>query len=221
MKIFLDSANVEAIRSAVELGLCDGVTTNPTIILRDAPGREHKEVVQEIARIVKGPVSVEGAGQKKEEIVREGMEFSKWAKNVVVKVPITKEGISAVRVLEKKGVRTNVTLVFSVSQALLAAKAGASYVSPFVGRLDDIGQNGMEVVRGIVEAFRNYKFKTKVIVASVRSVKHVEEAARIGADIATIPPRVYEEMWKHSLTEKGIQLFLEDFAKAKGMTAKK
>ncbi|MEM2948407.1 MAG: transaldolase family protein, partial [Candidatus Anstonellales archaeon] len=179
--------------------------------------REHKEVVQEIARIVKGPVSVEGIGQKKEEIVKEGLEFSKWAKNVVVKVPITQEGLDAVRVLEKKGIRTNVTLVFSLSQALLAAKAGASYVSPFVGRLDDAGQNGMEVVRGIMEAFNNYRFKTKVIVASVRSVRHVEEAARIGAHIATIPPKVYNEMWRHALTEKGIQMFLEDFEKAKGM----
>ncbi|MGB9719248.1 MAG: fructose-6-phosphate aldolase [Candidatus Anstonellales archaeon] len=217
MKIFLDSANVEKIREAAELGLCDGVTTNPTIILRDAPGREHKRVVQEIARIVKGPVSVEGAGQKKEEIVKEGIEFSKWAKNVVVKVPITTEGLAAVKILEKKGIKTNVTLVFSVSQALLAAKVGASYVSPFVGRLDDAGQNGMEVVRDIMTAFNTYKFKTKVIVASVRSVRHVEEAAKMGAHIATIPPKVYEEMWKHMLTDRGIQMFLEDFAKAKGM----
>lgn len=217
MKIFLDSADVDAIRNAAELGLCDGVTTNPTIILRDAPGKGHREVAREIAKIVNGPVSVEGAGQKKEEIIKEGMEFSKWAKNVVVKVPITKEGLAAVRVLEKKGVRTNVTLVFSVSQALLAAKAGASYVSPFVGRLDDVGQNGMEVVKGIMEAFTQYKFKTKVIVASVRSVRHVEDAAKIGAHIATIPPKVYEEMWRHMLTERGIQKFLEDFMKAKGM----
>lgn len=215
MKFFLDTANVDAIKKAVALQMCDGITTNPTITLRDAPGREHREVVQEIARIVKGPISVEGVGQTAEEIIKEAEEFKKWIPNAVIKVPMTEEGLKAVRILEKKGIKTNVTLVFSPSQALLAAKAGASYVSPFVGRLDDAGEDGMKIVKEIVQIYKNYGFKTKVIVASVRSVKHVIEAAKAGAHIATIPPKVYEDMWKHVLTDKGIAQFIEDYKKSK------
>ncbi len=213
MKFFLDTADVEAIKKAVEVHQCDGITTNPTIILRDAPGKNHKEVIQEIAKIVRGPISVEGAGQTLDEIIKEALVFSKWAKNVVVKVPITNDGLAAVHFLEKKKIHTNVTLVFSVSQALLAAKAGASYVSPFVGRLDDIGQNGMALVHDIMQAYCNYKFKTEVIIASIRSLKHVEEAAKLGVHIATIPPKVYEELWNHELTTKGIVKFIDDHKK--------
>lgn len=213
MKFFLDTADVEKIKEAAEMGMCDGVTTNPTIIMKS--GRSQKEVVQEIAAIVPGPVSVEGIGESAEDIAKEGTEFAKWAKNIVVKVPMTKEGLKAVRILEKKGIRTNVTLVFSVSQALLAAKAGASYISPFVGRLDDISQDGMELIWEIMETYSNYEFKTEVIVASVRDPVHVMEAARAGAHIATIPPDVFEKLFKHPLTDKGIAQFKEDYMKSK------
>lgn len=210
MKFFIDSADVEEIKKAVELGMCDGVTTNPTLIMK--AGREQEEVVKEIAKFVKGPISVEAISDDADGMVREGEQFAKWAPNVVIKVPMTKEGLKAVRLLAKKNIKCNVTLVFSAAQALLAAKAGAAFVSPFVGRLDDIGQNGMDLVRSIVNIYRNYEFSTEIIVASVRSVKHVEEAALAGAHIATIPPKVYQELWKHSLTDKGIELFKKDHA---------
>ncbi len=213
MKFFLDSANVEKIKNAVGLGLCDGVTTNPTIIMKE--GKEQKSVILEIAKIMKGPLSVEGIGETAEQMVKDGEEFAKWAPNAVVKIPMTAEGLKAVRILEKKGIKTNVTLVFSASQALLAAKAGASFVSPFVGRLDDIGQDGMKVVEDIAQIYRNYGFKTEIIVASVRSTAHVERAAKCGAHIATIPPKVFEEMFRHQLTDRGIARFLEDYKKAK------
>jgi len=211
MKFFLDTANVESIKNAVELGMCDGITTNPTIIMKE--GRDQKEVIKEISEIVSGPISVEGVGQTSEEILKEAEEFSKWAPNIVVKVPMTEEGLKAVRVLEGKGIKTNVTLVFSPSQALLAAKAGASYVSPFIGRLDDHSHNGMDIVHDIVQILKNYDYKTEVIVASVRSPNHVIEAAKAGAHIATIPSKVFEKMWKHPLTEKGIKQFLDDHKK--------
>lgn len=213
MKFFLDTADVGKIKAAVEMGMCDGVTTNPTIIMKS--GRSQKEVVQEIAALVPGPVSVEGISDDADGMVKEGTEFAKWAKNVVVKVPMTKEGLKAVRILEKKGIRTNVTLVFSANQALLAAKAGASYVSPFVGRLDDISEDGMQLIADIMEIFSNYEFKTEVIVASVRDPVHVFDAARVGAHIATIPPDVFEKLFKHPLTDKGIAQFKEDYAKSK------
>lgn len=213
MKFFLDTADVGKIKAAVEMGMCDGVTTNPTIIMKS--GRAQREVVQEIAALVPGPVSVEGISEDADGMVKEGTEFSKWAKNVVVKVPMTKEGLKAVRILEKKGIRTNVTLVFSANQALLAAKAGASYVSPFVGRLDDISEDGMQLIADIMEILTNYEFKTEVIVASVRDPVHVVDAARIGAHVATIPPDVFEKLFKHPLTDKGIAQFKEDYAKSK------
>lgn len=213
MKFFLDTADVGKIRAAVEMGMCDGVTTNPTIIMKS--GRGQKEVVQEIAALVPGPVSVEGISEDADGMVKEGTEFAKWAKNIVVKLPMTKEGLKAARILEKKGIKTNVTLVFSANQALLAAKAGASYVSPFVGRLDDVSEDGMQLIADIMDIFSNYEFKTEVIVASVRDPVHVVDAARMGAHIATIPPDVFEKLFKHPLTDKGIAQFKEDYAKSK------
>jgi transaldolase len=213
MKFFMDTANVEQIKKAVELGLCDGVTTNPTLIMKE--GRDHRTVIQEIARLVKGPISVEGISDTADGMVNEGVEFAKWAPNVVVKIPMTKEGMKAVRILSGKGIKTNVTLVFSPSQALLAAKAGASYVSPFVGRLDDISEDGMKLVGEIMQIFCAYGYKTEVIVASVRSVKHVVEAAKLGAHIATVPAAVFDSMFRHQLTDKGIAQFKEDYAKTR------
>ncbi len=213
MKFFLDTADVGKIKAAVEMGMCDGVTTNPTIIMKS--GRGQREVVREIAALVPGPVSVEGISEDADGMVKEGTEFAKWAKNIVVKVPMTKEGLKAARILEKKGIKTNVTLVFSANQALLAAKAGASYVSPFVGRLDDISEDGMQLIADIMEIFSNYEFKTEVIVASVRDPVHVVDAARMGAHIATIPPDVFEKLFRHPLTDRGIAQFKEDYAKSK------
>ncbi|MCK4319646.1 fructose-6-phosphate aldolase [Candidatus Micrarchaeota archaeon] len=211
MKFFLDTAIVEDIKNAVQLGMCDGVTTNPTLIMKS--GRDHMEVIKEISSIVDGPISVEGNGMTADEMIKEGKEFSTWGKNIVVKVPMTEEGLKAVRVLEKEGIKTNVTLVFSPSQALLAAKAGASYVSPFVGRLDDISHDGMFLVDEIKQIYSNYGYKTEIIVASIRHPLHVVEAAKAGADIATIPAKVLSLMWNHPLTDKGIQKFLEDSKK--------
>jgi len=208
MKFFIDSADVGEIKKATALQMCDGVTTNPTLIMK--AGREQEDAIKEIAQIVKGPISVEAISDDAEGMIKEGIGFSKWAPNIVIKVPMTKEGLMAVRGLSKNKIKCNVTLVFSAAQALLAAKAGAAFVSPFVGRLDDIGQDGMALVRDIVQIYKNYNFSTEIIVASVRSVKHVEEAAKAGAHIATIPPKVYEEMWKHALTDKGIELFKKD-----------
>lgn len=213
MKIFLDTAETAAIKKYADMGLVDGVTTNPTIILRS--GRNQEEVTREICRLVDGPVSAEGNGERAEDIVREGEKFASWAKNVVVKVPMTSEGLKAVRALSKKGIKTNVTLVFTPAQALLAAKAGATYVSPFVGRLDDIGEDGMAIIPPIMKIFRNYGYKTQVIVASVRSVAHVVRAAEAGADIATVPAKVMDEMFAHKLTDAGIKKFKEDWAAAK------
>jgi len=212
MKFFLDTADVAEIRKAVELGMCDGVTTNPTLIMKS--GRSQKEVIQEIAKVVDGPVSVEGNCDTHDEMVKEGLEFAKWAPNIVVKIPMTKEGLRAVRTLAKKDIKTNVTLVFSASQALLAAKAGATYVSPFVGRLDDISDDGMGLIREIMTIFENYGFDTEVIVASVRHPRHVVESAMMGAHIATIPADVLEKLWKHALTDKGIAQFKEDYKKS-------
>ncbi|MFH1785461.1 MAG: fructose-6-phosphate aldolase [Candidatus Micrarchaeota archaeon] len=212
MKFFLDTANLDSIKKAVELGMCDGITTNPTIIFRE--GKDHKETIIEIGKLVAGPISIESVGETAEKMVEDGKEFAKWVKTPVIKVPMTKEGLRAVRMFNDLGIQTNVTLVFSASQALLAAKAGATYVSPFVGRLDDIGKDGMALIHEIVQIFKNYNFKTEVIVASVRSLKHVEEAAKAGAHIATIPPKVYEQMWKHELTDKGIEMFNADYKKS-------
>ena len=213
MKIFLDTAEAEKIRRFAAIGMVDGITTNPTLILKS--GREHKEAIKEICRIVDGPVSAEGVEEKAEGMVKDGEEFASWAKNVVVKVPMTEEGLKAVRMLSKKGIKTNVTLVFSAPQALLVAKAGATYVSPFLGRLDDVGEDGMELVRQIAAIYKNYGFKTQILAASVRSPLHVVQAALAGADIATIPPEVLEKCFKHGFTDAGIKKFKEDFDAAK------
>jgi transaldolase len=213
MKFFIDTADVEAIKKAVELGMCDGVTTNPTLIMKS--GKDQKSVIREIAKIVKGPISVEGIADDAPGMIKEAEEFSKWAPNIVVKVPMTKEGLKAVRYLSSKEIQTNVTLVFSASQALLAAKAGATYVSPFVGRLDDISENGMKLVADILEIFCAYDFKTEVIVASIRHPLHVVDSARMGAHIATMPADVFEKMFRHPLTDKGIAQFKDDYAKTK------
>jgi len=212
MKFFLDTANVEEIKKAVELGMCDGVTTNPTLIMKS--GKDQKTVIREIAKIVHGPISVEGIAEDAEGMIREAEEFARWAPNIVVKVPMTKEGLKAVRALEAKGIKTNVTLVFSLSQALLAAKAGASYVSPFVGRLDDISSHGMGLVGDIVGIYMTYGFRTEVIVASVRNPLHVTEAALLGAQAATVPADVLDKMWRHPLTDAGIATFKEHHAKS-------
>jgi transaldolase len=211
MKFFIDTANIEEIRKAVSWGVVDGVTTNPTLMAKE--NRDFKTVVKEITSIVDGPISVEAIGPEADKLVSEAREHSKLSKNIVVKIPMTTEGIKAVRVLSKEGVKTNVTLLFSPNQALIAAKAGATYVSPFIGRLDDIGHDGMQVVRDIMAIFRNYGFKTQVIVASIRHPMHVVEAAKAGADVATIPFKVLEKMFTHELTEKGIRIFNEDWAK--------
>src|SRR3989338_2282206 len=211
MQIFLDTASVQEIKAANEILPLDGVTTNPTLIAK--AGRDYNETLKEICGIVKGPVSAETVSPDAEGMVKEGVAFSKIAKNIVVKVPMTVEGMKACQQLTKKGIKVNVTLVFSANQALLAAKSGAFFVSPFVGRLDDIGKIGMDVVREIKQVYDNYKFKTQILVASVRNPIHVLDAAKIGADIATVPYSVFEQLFKHSLTDAGIKKFLEDWEK--------
>jgi len=213
MKFFIDTANVDEIKKAVELGLIDGVTTNPTLVSRE--NRDFRELIQEICSIVDGPVSVEAVSLDKDGMVKEARELSKIAPNIVIKIPLTEEGLKAVRILSKEGIKTNVTLCFSPTQALLAAKAGANYVSPFVGRLDDISHTGMEIVEQILTIYDNYGFETEVIVASIRHPLHVLEAALMGADIATIPFRVLMQLVKHPLTDIGIERFLKDWEKVK------
>ncbi|MFQ5441432.1 MAG: fructose-6-phosphate aldolase [Thermodesulfobacteriota bacterium] len=211
MKFFIDTANIEEIRSAGELGLVDGVTTNPTLVSREK--RKFGELVEEICSIVDGPVSLEAISSDTKGLVAEARELKNIHKNVVVKIPMTLEGLRAVKTLSAEGIKTNVTLVFSPVQALMAAKAGAAYVSPFVGRLDDISHTGMEVVRSILDIFENYAFSTEVIVASVRNPLHVLDAALIGAHVATIPFKVLEQLSRHPLTDSGIERFLKDWEK--------
>jgi transaldolase len=212
MKFFIDTADVNEIRQANERGWVDGVTTNPTLIAKS--GRSFEEVIKEICKITKGPVSAEVISLKADEMVKEGVALAKWADNVVVKVPMCEDGMIAVKKLTAEGIKTNVTLVFSVMQALLAAKAGATMVSPFVGRLDDIGSDGMLMVSDVIQMYRNYDFATEVLVASVRSPMHIQAAALMGADIATIPFKVMQQMTGHPLTTKGIEMFMADWNKA-------
>lgn len=212
MKFFIDSADVSEIKMANERGWVDGVTTNPTLIAKS--GRSFEEVIKEICKITTGPVSAEVISLKADEMVKEGVALAKWADNVVVKIPMCEDGMIAVKKLTALGIKTNVTLVFSVMQALLAAKAGASMVSPFVGRLDDIGSEGMAMVNEVVQVYRNYDFATEVLVASVRSPMHIQQAALMGADIATIPYKVMQQMTGHPLTTKGIEMFLNDWNKS-------
>ena len=211
MQLFIDSADVSEIRRAAETSLCNGVTTNPTLIMK--AGRDYNEALKEICSIVKGHVSDEAVSLDVDGMVKEGLNFSKIAKNIVVKVPMTVEGMKACQRLTEKGIKVNVTLVFSANQALLAAKSGAFIVSPFVGRLDDIGEIGMNLIKDIKQIYSNYGFKTQILVASVRNPIHVFEAAKIGADISTMPYSVFEQLFKHTLTDAGIKRFLEDWEK--------
>lgn len=211
MKFFLDTANIDEIKRVKRLGLVNGVTTNPTIIAHE--GRDFEEVIKDICSIVDGPVSAEVIGLTTEEMVEEAKVLATWAPNVVVKIPMTEAGLAAVHILSKEGIKTNVTLIFTVAQGLMAAKAGATYVSPFVGRLDDIGTEGLQLIKRLKTVLSNYNYETEIITASVRNLQHVEEAAIAGADIATIPGNLFPKLWSHPLTEKGIKQFLEDWKK--------
>jgi transaldolase len=213
LKFFIDTANVEAIRKAHERGMVDGVTTNPSLIAKE--GRDFRTVVDEIASFVKGPISLEVVSEDAEGMLKEARELNGWIDNAAIKVPMTWEGLKAVKVCADEGIQTNVTLCFSPNQALLAAKAGATFVSPFIGRLDDIGHNGMGIVEGIIQIYQNYGIETEIIVASIRHPVHVYEAALLGADISTIPPAVLEKMVNHPLTDIGIKRFLDDWEKVK------
>ena len=212
MKFFVDSADIEEIRAANARGWLDGVTTNPTLIAKS--GRNFFEVIKDICKEVDGPVSAEVIGTTADEMIREGLELSKLAKNVVVKIPMTEEGMVAVKKLTSEGIKTNVTLIFSPLQALMAAKAGATFVSPFVGRVDDTGAEGMALIEQIVQIFQNYQFDTEVLVASVRHSMHILESAMIGADVVTVPFKVMQNLTKHPLTDKGLQQFLDDWNKS-------
>jgi transaldolase len=211
MQIFMDSANVKAIRDAVEHGLIDGVTTNPSLIAKE--GGDFRSVIEQICQVVPGPVSVEVVGTTYEQMMAEGREIAKIADNVVVKIPMLKEGLRAVRALSQEDIRVNVTLVFSAAQGLLAAKAGATYVSPFVGRLDDIAHVGMDIVRDIVAIYQNYALSAQVLAASLRHPVHFVEAALAGAHVVTVPPAVLEQLVKHPLTDVGLERFLADWKK--------
>jgi transaldolase len=217
VKIFIDTANLNEIQKAKALGLVDGVTTNPTLISKE--GEETETLIRKISKEVKGPVNVEVTGTTSEEIVKEARMMATWGDEIVIKIPINPEGLKAVKTLSSEGIRTNVTLLFSAGQAILAAKAGATYICPFLGRLDDIGFSGIDLIRQIRGIYDNYdEITTQIIVASVRNPIHVIEAGWIGAEIVTIPPAIIEQMVKHPLTDKGIAQFLED---AKKIGAKK
>ncbi|MEA4963569.1 fructose-6-phosphate aldolase [Lutispora sp.] len=211
MKLFIDTANVEEIKRANEMGVICGVTTNPSLIAKE--GRDFKQVVTEIAEIVDGPISAEVISMKAEEMVPEAIVLSKIHKNIVIKIPMCEEGLKAVKILKDKGIKTNVTLIFSVNQALLAAKAGASYVSPFAGRVDDVGQSGMDIIRDIALVFDIYHMDCEIIAASIRHPMHVTEAALAGAHISTVPFDVIKKMISHPLTDIGINKFLADWDK--------
>jgi transaldolase len=211
MKFFIDSADIAEIKELAAYGLLDGVTTNPSLIAKS--GRDFKEVIAEICALVEGPVSAEVAATDYENMVREGEILSKIAKNVCVKLPLTLDGLKACKYFSSKGVKTNVTLCFSAPQAILAAKAGATFVSPFVGRLDDIGQDGMSLIEEICDIYSNYPaFETEVLVASIRNPIHITQAARMGADVATVPGKVLKQLASHPLTDKGLETFVKDWA---------
>lgn len=211
MKFFIDTADVEEIKAAKAMGLVDGVTTNPSLVAKT--GRPFVAIIQEICEIVDGPISAEAVNTEYDPLVAEARELAKIHKNIVVKVPLVADGLRAVRTLTDEGIRTNVTLCFSATQALLAAKAGATYISPFVGRLDDISHVGMNLISEILEIYDNYEFETQVLVASVRSPLHVLEAAQMGAHVATIPYKVMLQLVRHPLTDRGIEAFLKDWEK--------
>jgi len=211
MQIFLDTTDVTVLKRAAETGLVDGVTTNPSLIAKS--GRNMLEVIAEICDLVEGPVSAEAVAADAETLLKEGRKLAKVAPNVTVKLPMTREGLIVCKALSEDGIKTNVTLCFSATQALLAAKAGATFVSPFIGRLDDYGFDGMELIREIRAVYDNYGFDTEILAASIRNAAHVKEAALAGADCATIPPTVFDDLIKHPLTEKGLELFAADWAK--------
>src|SRR3981189_1086146 len=212
MKFFLDTANLNEIREGAALGIADGVTTNPSLIAKEG-GVDFKQHIAAICEIVQGPVSAEVTSQDTEGMLREGRDYSKIAPNVVVKCPLTREGLKATRQLSNEGIKVNVTLCFSAAQAIVAAKAGASFISPFLGRLDDIGDNGLRLLEEIIEIYDNYGWKTEVLAARMRHPIHIIEAARMGADIATMPYKVLEQLLKHPLTDKGQDQFLADWKK--------
>jgi transaldolase len=213
MKIFIDTADINEIKEAKSLGVLDGVTTNPSLVAKT--GKEFEPCIKEILEVVPGPVSVEVFATEHDQMVAEARKYASWGENVVVKVPIIKEGLKAIKTLSSEGIKVNVTLCFSPMQALLAAKAGATYISPFVGRLDDISHDGMELIRQVVEIYANYAFDTEVLVASVRNPLHVVQGALMGADVATIPLKVIDALLKHPLTDIGLEKFLADWEKRK------
>lgn len=215
MKIFLDSANLESIKTYNDMGILDGVTTNPSLLSKEKG--DPRKVMNEIVRIVKGPVNLEVIGTDYEVMIEEAHRLKKYGENVVVKIPMIPAGLRAVKRLAQEGISTNVTLIFSSNQAILAAKSGASYVSPFIGRLDDNGQDGMSIVREITQIFTNYKFETEILVASIRHPIHVIEAGKCGADIVTLPPEILQKMFTHPLTDKGLNGFLSDWNKVKDL----
>lgn len=209
MKFFLDTANIEEIKRINELGLVDGVTTNPTIIAKE--GRDFKEVIVEICELVDGPVSAEVIALDTQGMVQEARDIAKWADNVVVKIPMTEAGMKAVHILSKENIQTNVTLVFTVAQGLMAAKAGATFISPFVGRLDDIGTDSLALIKNLRNVLDQYGYTTEIIAASIRNLKHVEDVAELGADISTIPGSIFPKLWSHPLTDAGIEAFMKDW----------
>ncbi len=213
MKFFVDTANIDEISELSEMGVVDGVTTNPSLIYKS--GRDFKEVIKEIARIVSGPISAEVTSLDKNEMINQGLELSKIANNVVIKVPLTEDGLIACKNLSKKSIKVNVTLCFSSSQALIAAKMGATYISPFIGRLDDISNEGLNLIEEIITIYNNYpdRLSTEVLVASIRSPLQVAQVAQMGADVATIPPKIIKQMIKHPLTDIGLNSFMEDWKK--------
>jgi transaldolase len=211
MKFFIDTANLADIREAASLGIIDGVTTNPTLLSKEKGS--YKELLKEICSIVQGPVSAEVVSLEAEGMLKEGKELCKIADNIIIKVPCVREGIKALGMFKREGIQTNATLCFSANQGLVVAKAGATYVSPFVGRIDDVGNPGMEIVRELIQIFNNYSFSTQIIVSSIRHPQHVYDAALLGADVATIPFKVLEQLIRHPLTDAGVQSFLADWAK--------
>jgi transaldolase len=211
MKFFLDTANIDEIRSAAEYGLIDGVTTNPSLVSKE--GRSFKDILLEIAQIVDGPISAEVVSTDAAGILKEAYELAKLHSNIVVKIPMIKEGMKALKQLSKDGIRTNITLIFSCTQALIAAKLGATYVSPFVGRLDDVSEVGMDLIADMVQIFNNYSFSTQILVASCRNPLHIREAALLGAHVATMPTKVLEQLLMHPLTDIGLERFLKDWEK--------
>ncbi|MGI8772453.1 MAG: fructose-6-phosphate aldolase [Acidobacteriaceae bacterium] len=219
MKIFLDTANIEEIRKGAEYGIVDGVTTNPSLVAKE--GRDFKQTIEEITGLIDGPVSAEVTTMDKEEMLSQGREYAKWHKNVVVKLPTTREGISACRILADEGIKINMTLCFSASQALLIAKAGAAYCSPFVGRLDDISEDGLQLIEDIVQIYENYGYETEVLAASLRHPMHVVQCAKIGAHVGTMPFKVLDALYNHPLTDKGLANFTKDWEEAKKVLAEK